>query len=149
ENSAKERLVQTFKFLKELNELRNPVSRDLSGSEILRIATWPLHPCVQVRRGDRIEDDANDAAEVAMEPLIRIQRARLTPCPRPPQILDGWLKPGWQSVDEEAEVLKSRNFQDKEATITVSFADDRERVAALGAWTGARTKWVEAERPAI
>ncbi len=78
-NSAKERLVQTFKFLKELNELRNPVSRDLSGSEILRIATWPLHPCVQVRRGDRIEDDTNDAAEVAMEPLIRIQRARLTP----------------------------------------------------------------------
>ncbi|MBS0158831.1 MAG: AAA family ATPase [Nitrospira sp.] len=148
-NSAKERLVQTFKFLKELNELRNPVPRDLSGSEILWIATWPLHPCVQVRRGDRIEDDANDAAEVAMEPLIRIQRARLTPCPKPPQILDGWLKPGWQSVDEEAEVLKSRNFQDKEATITVSFADDRERVAALDAWTGARTKWVEAEAPAI
>lgn len=150
ENSAKERLVQTFKFLKELNELRNPVPRDLSGSEVLRIDTWPLHPCVQVRRGDRIEDDANDAAEAAMEPLIRIQRARLTPCPKPPEILDGWLKPGWQSVDEEAEVLESRNFQDKEKqTITVAFADDRERVASLNVWTAARTKWVVAERPAI
>ena len=150
ENSAKERLVQTFKFLKELNELRNPIPRDLSGSEVLRIGTWPLHPCVQVRRGDRMEDDANDAAESAMEPLIRIQRAQLTPCPKPPEALDGWLKPGWQSVKEEAGVLESRNFQDSEKqTITIAFADDQERVAALSAWTAARTKWVEAERPAI
>lgn len=149
ENSAKGRLVQTFRFLKELNELRNPVPRDLSGSEVLRLDTWPLHPCVQVRRGDRKEDDANDAAEAAMEPLIRIQRARLTPCPKPPETLNGWLKPGWQSADEEAEVLESRNFLDKERTITVPFADDRECVAALNAWTAARTKWMVAERPAI
>jgi hypothetical protein len=150
ENSAKERLVQTFKFLKELNELRNPVPRDLSESEVLRLDAWPAHPCVQVRRGDREEDDADAAAEAEMEPLIRIQRARLTPCPKPPETLDGWLKPGWQSVDEEAEVLESRNFQDNETqTVTVAFVDDRERVAALNVWTAARTKWVVAERPAI
>ncbi|MDR4473602.1 MAG: hypothetical protein MRJ92_13500 [Nitrospira sp.] len=46
--------------------------------------------------------------------LSSASNVRLTPCPKPPQILDGWLKPGWQSVDEEAEMLKSRNFQDKE-----------------------------------
>lgn len=148
--SAKERLVQTFKFLKELNELRNPVPRDLSGSDVLRLDTWPLHPCVLVRRGDREEDEIDATTEVEMEPLIRIKRARLTPCPKPPETLDGWLKPGWQSVDEEAEVLESRNFQDKEKqTITVAFADDRERVAALNVWTATRTKWVVAERPAI
>ena len=149
-NNAKERLVQTFKFLKELNELRNPVARDLSGSEVMRLDIWPLHPCVQVRRGDRMEDDPNDAVEATMEPLIRIQRARLTPCPKPPEILDGWLKPRWQSVDEEAEVLESRNFQDKEKqTITIAFADDRERIASLNVWTASRTNWVVAERPAI
>lgn len=149
-NSAKERLVQTFKFLKELNELRNPVPRDLSGSEVLRLDTWPAHPCVQVRRGDREEDDVDATAEAEMEPLIRIQRAWLTPCPKPAEILDGWLKPGWQSIDEDAEVLESRNFQAKETqTITVAFVDDRERVAALNVWTAARTKWVVAERPAI
>lgn len=149
-NIAKERLAQTFRFLKELNELRNPVPHDLSGSDVMRLGTWPLHPCVQVRRGDRAEDEANDAAEVEMEPLIRIQRARLTACPPPPESLDGWLKPGWESVDEEAEVLESRNFQDKEKqTITVAFADERERVAALNVWTVVRMKWAEAERPAI
>ena len=149
-NSTKERLVQTFKFLKELNKLRNPVPRDLSGSEVLRLDAWPAHPCVQVLARRREDDDADAAAEAEIELLIRIQRARLTPCPKPPETLDDWLKPGWQSVDEEAEVLESRNFQDKEKrTITVAFADDRERVAALNVWTGARTKWAVAERPAI
>jgi len=99
--TAKARLIQTFNFLKELNELRNPVPRDLSGLDVLRLDTWPAHPCVQVRRGDRQEDDSADSAEIAMEPLIRIARAQLTPCPKPPEILDGWLKPGWQSIDEE------------------------------------------------
>lgn len=149
-NSAKERLVQTFKFLKELNELRNPVPRDLSGSEVLRLDAWPVHPCVQIRRGDREEDEIDATTEVEMEPLIRIERARLTPCAKPPATLDGWLKPGWQSIDEEAEVLASRNFQNKEMqTVTVAFADDIERVAALGVWSAAREKWVIAERPAI
>lgn len=150
EDIAKERLVQTFKFLKELNELRNPVPHDLSGSDVMRIDDWPSHPCVQVRRGDRAEDGTDDAGEAVIEPLIRIQRAGLTPCQKPPETLDGWLKPGWQSVDEEAEVLESRNCQDKEKqTITVFFADDLERVAALNAWTAIRMKWVAAERPAI
>lgn len=150
--SAKERLIKTFRFLKELNELRNPVPRDLSASSVLRIDAWPLHPCVQVRRGDRIDDDDADAPETAMEPLIRIQRAQLTECPKPPEGLDGWLKPGWQAVNEEAGVLEWRNFQGQDSdkqTVTIAFADDAERVAALNTWVAARARWIEAERPAV
>ena len=95
--------------------------RDLSGyADVLRLDAWPLHPCVVVRRGDR-EEESDADAEVEMEPLIRIKRDRLTPCPKPPDALDGWLKPGWQLVDAEAEVLESRNFVDREKkTVTVS-----------------------------
>lgn len=150
QGSAKERLAQTFRFLKELNELRNPVPRDLSGAEVMHLDTWPLHPCVQVRRGDRMEDEVNDVAEMEMEPLIRIQRARLTPCPEPPSILDGWLKPGWQSANAEAQVLELRNLHSKEKqTTTAAFTDDRERVTALNQWRVVREKWAEAERPTI
>src|SRR5829696_7845975 len=149
-NSAKERLIQTFKFLKELNELRNPVQRDLNGMEVLRLDAWPAHPCVQVRRGDREEDDPDKAAESEMEPVIRVQRARLTPCPKPPDVLEGWLKPDWQAVDAEVELLEWRNYQNEEKqTITVAFADSPERVAALNAWTVARMAWVAAELPAV
>lgn len=148
--TAKERLVQTFKFLKGLNELRNPVVRDLSGADVIRIDSWPLHPCVTVRRGDHTEEEDNDVTDVESEPLIRIQRARLTPCPGPPPILDGWLKPGWQSVDGEIQVLEFRHVQGKDKqTSTVALTDAPERLEALNEWRLLRTKWAEAERPAI
>jgi hypothetical protein len=104
---------------------------------------------VEVRRGDRKEDD-DGSGDVELEPLIRIRRADLTPCPKPSEALDGWLKPGWQSVEAETEVLGSRNFTNREnGTITVAFEDDEQRVKALDVWASARTKWAVAERPAV
>jgi hypothetical protein len=123
---AQDRLTQVFKFLKELNELRNPVERDLSGyAEVMNIAEWPVHPCIVVGHGHRVDDhDAEAEAEAEMEPLIRIKRACLTDCPKPPVALDGWLKPGWQAADAETAVLESRNFLDDEKkTVTVKFGE--------------------------
>jgi hypothetical protein len=150
-NIAQNRLTQVFKFLKELNGLRNPVPPEMSSyAEVLRLDAWPAHPFIEVRRGDRTEEDDEAVSEAELEPLIRIRRANLTACPKPPELLDGWLKPGWQSVEAQPEVLASRNFPDKkQGTNTVAFEDDKEQVAALSAWTAARAKWATAERPAI
>ena len=113
------------------------------------VYTWPLHPCVQLRRGDPVED-GDEAPEAEPEPLIRVQRAQLTTCPSPPGILDGWLKPGWQVVDGKVETLEARNCQQgKQPTSTVAFADDAERSAAFSAWMEARERWAVAERPAV
>ena len=134
ELTAKSRLVQTFKFLKELNELRNPVPRDISGyPQVMRLDSWPAHPLIEIRRGDPAGEDEEAGVEADMEPLICIRRANLTPCPNPPEPLDGWLKPGWQSVETQPAVLASRNFSDRKGgTYTVAFEDDKSRVAA--AW---------------
>ena len=146
---ARGRLVQTFKFLKELTELRNPVQRELD-AEVFRLDSWPVHPCITVRRGDPSEEDDQDAAGKELEPIIRIGRATLTPCPKPPQLLEGWLKPGWGAVEAEVDVLRTRNFRDETGeTVTVGFSDDGARVDALNNWKAIRTRWVEAERPAV
>ena len=149
---ATTRLKQVFKFLKELNELRNPVPRDLAGyREVLRLDAWPSHPCIVVQRGDRPEiNEAEADADGELEPLIQVRRVNLTPCPKPPDDLDGWLKPGWQVIDAEPMVLESRNFlnEAQEAT-TVMFDDDSARVTALATWAAQRTKWATAERPAV
>src|SRR5262249_20858193 len=148
-SSAKDRLVQTFRFLKELNELRNPIPRDLSHSAPqLWLEEWPDHPYVSVRRGDRTEE-GEETGDERPEPLIRVRRADLTLCPPPPAELDGWLKSGWQAVDVQPEVLQRRNFTDKQhGALIVAFDDDASRVTALNAWSAARAQWVEAERPA-
>jgi hypothetical protein len=149
-NAAKTRLAQTFKFLKELNDLRNPVPRDLSGyGKLFWIDDWPTHPLIEVRRGDHRDED-NESGEAEVEPVIRIRRADVTPCPKPPDVLDGWLNPGWQSLEAEPEVLGSRNFEDREkGSTTIAFESDHQRVAALREWTEVRSRWAEAEQPAV
>ncbi len=149
-NTAKERLTQTFKFLKELNELRNPVTRNISSHKnLFWIDEWPKHPAVEVRRGDRI-DDNGETEESELEPIIRVRRAMLTPCPKPPSELEGWLKPGWQSVESAVEILESRNFPDKQkGSINVSFSSDPRRVKAFNEWAADRSKWAIAELPAV
>ena len=148
---AQSRLTQVFKFLKALNQLRKPVRRDLSAySQILWLNRWPTHPTIIVQRGDREDNEDEADVDAEMEPTIRVPRARLTACPNPPTLLDGWLNPTWQSVDAEVEVLESRNFGNKEKeTVTIQFVDDAARVDALNVWKATREKWATAERPAI
>jgi hypothetical protein len=77
---AQGRLTKVFKFLKELNELRNPVPRDMSGYSVVhRIDTWPRHPCIEVFRDIPLEEDkASDSDDDAKAiPLICIKRAPL------------------------------------------------------------------------
>ena len=150
---AKRRLLQTFKFLKEMAAFRNPVQRTLDDySDVFRLDSWPLHPCIAVRRGDTAstEEENQDATGKDIDPIIRITRAERTRCPTPPPVLQGWLKPGWESIETEAAVLESRNFTDRTGqTVTVRFADDHGRVVGFDKWLAARSRWVDAELPAV
>ena|ERR1051325_2445679 len=94
-HAAKDRLVQTFKFLKELNELRNPVPRDLSQCpQLFWLDEWPVHPFVTMRRGDRSEE-GEEGGEEGIEPLIRVRRAILM-C----QNHDCGVKNTWRGVSD-------------------------------------------------
>jgi very-short-patch-repair endonuclease len=150
---AQSRLTKVFRFLKELDELRNPVLRDTSSyPSVLKIDQWPEHPCIEIRRGDPSEDEElNESSEDEdMAPVIRVKRAQLSQCPKPPPILDSWLKPNWHLVDAEPEVLSVQNLPDKKrGSISVLFTDDEERVATFDEWKTRRANWVEGERPAV
>jgi very-short-patch-repair endonuclease len=149
---ARTKLTQVYKYLKELNNLRNPVPFDLSGyRDVMVVNSWPAHPCVTVLRERQKEpEEDNVESPTTTDVLVRVKRATLTPCPPPPASLDEWLKTGWKAVDAEAEVLDARNFVDSAGiTTTTAFADDELRVEAFQTWSAIRTKWAEAERPAV
>ena len=149
---ARARLLQTFRFLKELAGIRNPVQRTLNDySEVLRLDSWPLHPSVQVSRGDSNGDSEEQDTSPGDLPLIRITRAALTPCPPPPKLLQGWLTSSWQDVEANVKVIQARNMRDQTTgtTVTVGFTESGARVAALDTWKTTRGRWVEAERPAV
>lgn len=148
---ARNKLTQVYKYLKELNNLRHPVPLNLTGyPDVIFVDAWPAHPSIAVLRERQAvhDDDAEKLAE--NEALIRVKRPKLTPCPPPPAMLADWLKPGWKGVQEEAEVLESRNFVDSAGkTTTASFADDQKLVEAFRTWSATRENWVAAELPTI
>jgi hypothetical protein len=150
---AQSRLTKVFRFLKELDELRNLVLRDTSSyPAVLKIDQWPVHPCIEICRGDPTEDEEpNESSEDEdIAPVIRVKRAQLSQCPKPPHILDSWLMPNWHLVEAEPEVLSVQNLPDKKrGSISVQFTDDEERVAAFVEWKTRRANWVEGERPAV
>ncbi len=150
EQIAQSRLTQVFKFLKGMSELRNPIPKVLSAYHREWLDAWPVHPCITIYRGDSSNEEEAESTGSDPEPLIRIRRASLTACPKPPELLSHWLKPGWETVDGKAEVLPAQNVQDRHNnTVTIEFAQDPNRVSALERWSIERAKWEAAERPAV
>lgn len=151
-DTAKARLVQTFRYLKRLNELRNPVPQRLDAyQQVLRIDEWPKHASIVVRDGDDTEDTHPESTSQDVEPIIRIGRAILTPCPEPPEEIAEWLETGWKSADREVQaILHKENFDSLTGTvIEETFDASEERLNALANWKYIRGKWAEKELPAL
>jgi very-short-patch-repair endonuclease len=151
-DESRGRLAKVFRFLKELDQLRNPVQRDISAypKHVPPLKNWPCHPCIQISFGDPVEAANDSEPNTDSDYLIRIKRPALTACPPPPDLLEEWLSPGWQSVDGAVDVLDSKNIVDEdEQTVTLLFTEDEERVRALKDWELLRDKWVHAERPTV
>ena len=76
-------------------------------------------PFPQADRLVRLYESLDDTD---MLPLIRIKRAQLSQCPKPPPVLDSWLKPNWHLLHAEPEVLSVQNVPDnKTGTISWQF----------------------------
>lgn len=146
-SEVKDRLIKVFQFLQELDQLRNPVARYLDTGNLLHPDQWDEYPGIDVLKGDPAEDTATEEV-VEMEPIIRIRRVPPTSCPPHPNILKGWIKPGWRDSLKELNYHKSLNFAlpDGEENI-VNFEDDAERVIAFNEWRKIRNRWAEKERP--
>lgn len=150
---ASRRLTRVFEYISRLAAIRQPVRRSLNGYSPTPefVDDWPDHPLVRVQRGESLDNHGDgEVGSTKPEPLIRVGRPDLTPCPPPPRILRDWLLNGWDDHTQEARVILSKNrprlFGD---TTTIRFSDDDERVSAWRRWRTRREAWVEAELPAV
>ena len=146
---SRERLIQLFQFLKELNNHRNPTPRQIKDQLKLRwLDALPDHPNIHLSR--LVHGDQTNAAEDAGGALLRVARPHLTKAPEPPAVIRPWVLPGWNDwKEDDVRVQKTRNEHDEEGeTITVRFDEEPERVAELSAWRKLRSDWRINEIPA-
>jgi len=150
----KERLTSVFRYLKALNQLRNPIPKTLSHDEnkVLRLDKWPKDPRIVIHRGDRVRESASDdgKSNAPMAPVITITRAVRLNCPKPPSVLHDWIEPNWYRIDSDIKTIASRDIPNEdEVIVTEAFSDDTARVGALETWSKARAEWVKKEQANI
>lgn len=141
--NASRKLQQIYRFLQDLNDLRNPVQADIRDQPwIWWLEDLPSHPAIRLGRRDG-EEDLDDH-------LIKVARPSLGKMPAPPDELLPWLLEGWDKVDQDVEVRQSRDVTAEDGTSrTVQFDEDSDLQVAVDEWKLRRAAWVEKERPGI
>lgn len=158
---AHSKLIQVFRYLQALNQLRNPAQREIRDQPW---AMWfhdlPEHPCIHLGVGPRIAsniDSANanspaavqqDASNADSDFILKVSRPELTKAPEPPREITPWLQSGWQRIDGKISVEATITTGVGEQRRILKFEADPRRRQLVEEWKVRRDAWVAAERPA-
>jgi very-short-patch-repair endonuclease len=137
-----------FNFLKEFNELSNPVSTDINNQKwSMNIADVPeIDEISSIFSGHEI--DVRDD----MEYLV-VERPQILSCPEPHERLLEWIVGDWKNLKvDEIEVREyiTRERLDEEGNLVFVdelFDIDIELVEIFDNWISLRNSWLEAEVP--
>lgn len=148
---TRSKLIQIFRYLQALNQLRNPVQREVDDQEwVLWLHDLPDHSCI--RRGivndsgEASDDSSQDDASNSDDFIVKVRRPTLTEPPDPPKDLLPWLQPGWQNID--GRVLVQPTLNAGSGNRIRNFSDEPRLKTHLEEWNIRRDAWVTTERPA-
>jgi very-short-patch-repair endonuclease len=163
---ARAKLIQVFRYLQALHQLRNPIPREIAAQPwVLWLHDLPDHPCIRLGAltvmgspmdGEDTGGSAGadrDGTRTTDDFIVKVSRPRLTNPPEPPPEIVPWLQSGWQQVDGSVTVqpfiLEGESSPDaEEEARAIPFDADPRRQNLLEGWTARREDWAEAERPA-
>src|SRR2546426_4375574 len=97
---GRERIARVFRYLKALNEHRNPAKRDLSEQPwTLWFRHLPDHPAIQRRFSNGHEET---------DFVFKVARPTFTQAPQPPPPIVDWLEGGWEDPDAGVTVYEMK-----------------------------------------
>lgn len=164
ELSKQDKVVSLFKFIEELNKLKQKVVLSVSEYPWYHsIAAFPDDPeNIRIYYRDRVEDEE---AETASNILLSVHKPEFQRCPEPEQAFAEWLEQGWDNYRRElktkelllrplsqldvSELTPEERLQrvDEEAnTYKELFSDNIDRVDTYTAWAITRNLWAEKQR---
>lgn len=146
-SKAKEKIVRLFHFLKQFNNIKNPIITDVN-NQVWRkwLDNIPEHRCIVNNIYSREIDESQE--------ILRVRRPILKDCPAMPASLKDWLEKDWDSVYSEIKVKKEIRLFQKDSNNDAGeykierFEDSKDRVEDLLKWKKEREAWIEEELPA-
>lgn len=144
---SRSRLIQIFRYLQALNQLRNPIQREVNNQNwVLWFHDIPDHPFI--RRGiisDPTTTNDENAISSDDDFILKVKRPVLTDPPEPPKDLLPWLQSGWQNVD--GKIVVQPALTTGNGNKTNKFTDEPRLKTLLDEWSKRREAWAIAERP--
>ena len=103
----KKKVLQIFRYLQALDQLRNPVKKDIGEQPwLLWLKDLPEHSCIELgqRRGVSEEKEGYEGDSF----IFNVKRPVLTEAPLPPESILPWLQKGWLDVTGKVIVLPEK-----------------------------------------
>ena len=162
--TKQEKVISLFKFIEELNKLKQKVILSVSDYPWWRsIASFPEDPDnIKIYYRDRVEDDEVDNVSNI---LLSVHKPEFQSCPEPESVLMEWLEEGWDNYRYGAKTkefilrkLDKMEFSDQDSkdhlqrineedkTYKEFFTDHAERVNTYTSWVSKRNIWVENQK---
>lgn len=140
DQAVRGKVVQVFRFLEALNQLRNPVQTEITAQPWrCWLRELPEHSCI--RRGFGPESDESLAGA-----LLRIGRPRLSEPPEPPTDYRQWVDGDWR--DPFAAVDLQSLLQAEARGVTEQVALEAQGRKLLEPWLARWRDWAATERSA-
>lgn len=132
--TKKNKVEKIFRYIKALNELRNPVSIDLDGYN------WTLFINEDL---PKIEECESAFENENLEHVLRVRRSELIPCPRPEDELISWLESGWDKLKNEPIIIESKTLisEDGEEDVILYFDELEGLRSKFEKWKTLRDTW--------
>ncbi|HLZ80021.1 MAG TPA: hypothetical protein VKP04_00170, partial [Ktedonobacteraceae bacterium] len=148
-HKVRSKLIQVFRYLQALNQIRNPIQREIQDQPwIMWFHDLPNHP--SIRRGLVLEADNIDEGDAVAADnfILKASRPKLNDPPDPPKEIVLWLQDGWKQIDSKIVVEASMPSGSGDQIRIINFNDDPQRQLLLEEWILRRDRWVESEKPA-
>jgi len=137
--AGRERIARVFRYLKALNEHRNPAKRDLSEQPwTLWFRHLPDHPIIQRRASNGHQPD--DEAEF----ILKVGRPTFTQPPQPPLPIADWILGDWEDPEKDVYVQEVK----ANGAEPIRFDAEPRRVEVYEKWKIQHQNWAVTERPA-
>lgn len=146
-SNAKDKIIRLFQFLKQYNNIKNPVITDIN-NQVWRkwLDNIPSNQCIV----NNIYSEEGNESQV----ILSVGRPVLTDCPPMPSTLVNWIERGWDNPYNDVKVKKEISAKEKDINNEIEnlkvekFESNKERIEDLKKWEKDRNAWIEKELPA-
>ena len=157
--NKQDKLIALFKFIEELNKVRNREILNISEYRWYKPLTYFNNDKenIKIYYKDKIEEEKNNN-----DILLTVHKPNLQSCPKPDNQLLKWLEEGWDDDRKELKIKKSieknkininitkssLNKEVEEATTPLIelFTDNKERIEIFNIWKEQRENWAQKQK---